>query len=186
VNGYKNQFVNLWRALSIDKLLLEYFIWKDNPLNINDEDWPYTDLVEKICKSYDITREHPINSDADDVLKNSHMLRLLKIKTMGVGFDGSKEKLEEILETLFPSDGAQRYVVKTLTTGVDHAAAVVYLIKAADDSKFDATDVELFEGGYYFLKLLGITLTFEFRNRDALLYDNTGYDTNKYDGGGSV
>lgn len=181
VNDYKNNMVDLWSKFDTDNLLGEYLVWKFNNPLLNDSEWKYTDLVEKLCKTYDIIREHPVG-----LLNNSHMLRLLKIKTMGVGFDGSKEKLEEILATLFTSN--IRYIVQT--RNLYHAEANVFLIKSSEDLSFDATDQELFEQGYYFLQLLGITLFFEVVNDDTLVYDYTDYDAtadggndNKYDEG---
>lgn len=194
MEGYKQVVIeNLWQNLNIDFLLSEYFSWRDkNPTADDDLDWEYTDLVEKICKTYDVIREHPVG-----LLRSSHMLRLLKIKSMGVGFDGTKEKLEEILEAVFPADGSIKFVTQTITNETDHATAKVYLIKAGGYTNFDTLDEDLFEGGYYFLKLLGIKFVFEIINEASLVYDSTIYDDstenniedpngNSYDKGGLI
>lgn len=184
VYDYKNNMVDLWSKFNTDNLLAEYLVWKSNNPSLDDSEWKYTDLVEKFCKTYDIIREHPVANGT--TLRNSHMLRLLKIKTMGVGFDGSKEKLEEILATLFTS--TIRYIVQTVNQS--HAEANIFLIKSASDASFDQTDEDLFDEGYYFLELLGITLNFSVVDTDTLVYDYTDYDSiadggndNKYDEG---
>ena len=192
INEYKNVVVDLWTHFDIDILLSSYFLWRENNPGEDDSEWKYTDMVEKLCKTYDIIREHPVG-----LLKNSHMLRLLKIRIMGVGFDGTKEKLEEILEAVFPSNGSISFLTQTDTTGTKHATAKVYLIKAGGYTNYDITDEVLFENGYYFLKLLGITLTFEAINEASLVYDSTIYDDstednienpngNSYDEGGLI
>lgn len=184
INSYKETLVDIWKHFDIDTLITEYFIWKDkNPL-LEDSEWKYTDLVEKICKTYDIIREHPV--DGGTLLKNSHMLRLLKIRIMGVGFDGTREKLDLILNTLFPSGSNVEFAIKTRTEKGKHATADIYMIKATG-ALVDDIDVALFEEGYYFLKLLGITLNFTAVPINTLVYDNTVYDTvNEYDNGGTV
>lgn len=189
---YKNSMVDLWRHFDLQETLSEYLLWKQANPSADDSEWKYTDLVEKLCKTYDIIREHPVG-----LLLNSHMLRLLKVKTMGVGFDGTKEKLEEILEAVFPSSGTITFLAQTVTNGSDHATANIYIIKSLSDTSFDATDEALFEGGYYFLKPLGITLNFDFINESTLVYDSTIYDDNtddqtddnngnRYDEGGTL
>ena len=189
---YKDLMVDMWTHFDLQLLLAEYLLWRNNNPTLDDSEWKYTDLVEKLCKSYDIIREHPVG-----VLRNSHMLRLLKVKTLGVNFDGSKEKLEELLEAVFPRSGSIKFLAKTATNGIDHATADVYLIKSATDASFDTIDGDLFEGGYYFLRLLGITLRFLILDEDTLLYDNTSYDDsteddiedengNRYDKGGDL
>ena len=181
INDYKNNMVDLWSKFNTNELLAEYLVWKSNNPSLDDSEWKYTDLVEKICKTYDIIREHPVELDpigspgVGTTLRNSHMLRLLKIKTMGVGFDGSKEKLEEILATLFTGD--IKYIVQTVNQS--HAEANIYLIKSASGDSFDQTDEALFAQGYYFLELLGITLNFSVVNTDTLVYDYTDYDINQ-------
>lgn len=200
MNDYKNNMVDLWSRFDINLLLNEYLVWYLNKItpiidggegltygvNFTDADWKYTDLTEKLCKTYDIIREHPVELDPIEnpgegtVLRNSHMLRLLKIKTSGVGFDGTKEKLEEILGNIFT--GNIKYIIQTRNQ--EHAAANVVLIKPSNDLSFDDTDSALFAGGYYFLELLGITLTFLVVNSDSLVYDYTNYDDDKkYDQG---
>jgi hypothetical protein len=182
MNNYKNTIVDLWSSFDINFLLNQYLTWKSqNPLS-SDSEWKYTDLVEKICKTYDVIREHP-----EGLLRNSHMLRLLNIKTMGVGFDGTRERLEEILRSIFPEN--IRYIVQTNNS--NSANANVFLLKNPADTSFDEIDAALFTKGYYFLKLLGITLTPILVATDALIYDLTIYnggsvddeDANKYDGG---
>ncbi len=171
IKEYKDIMVDIWAHFDLTSTLTEYLKWrKDNPL-LDDSEWKYTDLVEKLCKSYDIIREHP-----EGVLLNSHMLRLLKIRTMGVGFNGTKEKLEEILESVFPSSGTVKFLVQTVTNGIDHATANVYLIRSTSDTSIDDIDILLFENGYYFLNLMGITLNFDVLNEDTLVYDSTIYD----------
>lgn len=187
MNNYKNTIVDLWSSFDINFLLNQYLTWKSqNPL-LSDSEWKYTELVEKICKTYDVIREHPVELDpigdpgVGTVLKNSHMLRLLNIKTMGVGFDGTRERLEEILRSIFPEN--IRYIVQTNNSS--SANANVFLLKNPADTSFDEIDSALFTQGYYFLKLLGITLTPIVVATDALIYDLTIYDEdeNKYDGG---
>jgi hypothetical protein len=184
MNNYKNTIVDLWSSFDINFLLNQYLTWRSqNPL-LSDSEWPYTDLVEKICKTYDVIREHP-----EGLLRNSHMLRLLNIKTMGVGFDGTRERLEEILRSIFPEN--IRYIVETNNS--ISANANVFLLKNPADTSFDEIDSALFTQGYYFLKLLGITLTPIVVATDALIYDLTIYnggsddvdeqEANKYDGG---
>jgi len=182
MNNYKNTIVDLWSSFDINFLLNQYLTWKSqNPLS-SDSEWKYTDLVEKICKTYDVIREHP-----EGLLRNSHMLRLLNIKTMGVGFDGTRERLEEILRSIFPEN--IRYIVQTNNS--NSANANVFLLKNPADTSFDEIDSALFANGYYFLKLLGITLNPIIVATDALIYDLTIYNggavddeaANKYDGG---
>jgi hypothetical protein len=184
MNNYKNTIVDLWSSFDINFLLNQYLTWRSqNPL-LSDSEWKYTELVEKICKTYDVIREHP-----EGLLRNSHMLRLLNIKTMGVGFDGTRERLEEILRSIFPEN--IRYIVETNNSS--SANANVFLLKNPADTSFDEIDSALFTQGYYFLKLLGITLTPIVVATDALIYDLTIYnggsddvddeDANKYDGG---
>jgi hypothetical protein len=184
MNNYKNTIVDLWSSFDINFLLNQYLTWRSqNPL-LSDSKWKYTDLVEKICKTYDVIREHP-----EGLLRNSHMLRLLNIKTMGVGFDGTRERLEEILRSIFPEN--IRYIVQTDNS--NSANANVFLLRNPADTSFDDIDAALFTQGYYFLKLLGITLTPLLVATDALIYDLTIYnggsidvddeDANKYDGG---
>jgi len=186
MNDYKNNMVDLWSKFNINTLLNEYLVWYLNKINnsevygidFTDADWKYTDLVEKLCKSYDIIREHPVELDpignpgVGTILRNSHMLRLLKVKVSGVGFDGTKEKLEEILGNIFT--GNLRYIVQTVNQ--EHAEANIWLIKPSTDLSFDDTDSALFESAYYFLELLGITLNFDVINTDTLVYDYTKYD----------
>lgn len=177
MNSYKNTFVDLWDHLSIDNLEKDYLTWRQQNPTLNEEQWKYTILVEKLCKTYDIIREHPVG-----ILTNKHMLRLLKIKIMGVGFDGTREKLETILESLFGKTSPVRFLVQTRNE--THAAANVFLIKSNNDISFDQTDEDLFNGGYYFLELLGITLVYDVIPYDALVYDYTNYDDGKkYDEG---
>lgn len=184
MNLYKETLVDIWKHFDIDTLLTEYFVWREHNPTLDDSEWKYTDLVEKICKTYDIIREHPVGKGT--ILRNSHMLRLLKIKVMGVGFDGTREKLDLILNTLFPSGSNVEFAIKTTTEEGIHATANVYMIKATG-ALVDDIDVALFNEGYYFLKLLGITLNFTTVSTDTLVYDNTVYDTvNEYDNGGTV
>lgn len=181
MNNYKNTMIELWSSFDINLLLNEYLIWvRDNPTLSNDDaNWSYTEFVENLCKTYDVIREHP-----EGILKNSHMLRLLNIKTMGVGFDGSREKLEEILKNIFPTN--TMYVIQNHPTL--SATANVFLFRNPEDSSFNLLDETLFQEGFYFLKLLGITLIFDIIDDDALIYDLTTYSQlniveNKYDGG---
>jgi len=176
INNYKDVQVDIWEHFSIDKLQADYLGWKNNNPAVDDVNWKYTELVENLCGTYDIIREHPVGT-----LLNNHMLRLLKTKIMGVGFDGTREKLENILISLFGKTSSVQYLVQTRNT--EHASANVFIIKSVDDLSFDATDTLLFEGGYYFLGLLGITFIYEVINSDALVYDYTNYDVKKYDEG---
>lgn len=179
MDGYQNTIINnLWRQLNIDYLLNEYNSWSQKNPSADDSEFPYTNIIEKLCILYEINREHPV--DGGTVLKNSHMLRLLKIKILGIGFDGSREKLEELLSNIVFGTGLS-FFVKTKHT--DHATADVYLIRSSSQSNFDSTDEALFNEGYYFLELLGITLNFDTIEKDDLIYDTTIYDTSKYDGG---
>ena len=177
INNYKGHMIDIWEHFSIDKLQSDYILWKTaNPAS-DDIEWRYTDLVEKLCKTYDIIREHPVG-----ILSNKHMLRLLKIKIMGVGFDGTREKLEEILNSLFGELSSVKYLVQTRNS--EHASANVFIVKSLNDISFDITDESLFEGGYYFLELLGITLFYTVIQSDTLVYDYTNYDDGKkYDEG---
>ena len=178
INNYKDDQISIWEHFSIDKLQSDYLLWSAaNPAGL-DVDWQYTDLVEKLCGTYDVIREHPIG-----ILRNSHMLRLLKVKVMGVGFDGTREKLEAILISLFGTLSSVKYLVQTRNVA-DHASANVFIIRSVDDASFDATDELLFEGGYYFLTILGITFSYAVIESDALVYDYTNYDDGKkYDEG---
>jgi hypothetical protein len=174
---FQEQIFDMWQHTSIDFLFSEYLFWKSNPSNTDDNLWKYNDMLEKLCKTFDITREHPVGQ-----LTNRHMLRLLKIKISGVGFDGTKESLNRIVQSLF-----QNTTITFLgqTDNTKHASANVYVIKNPDDTGFDATDTLLFEGGYYFLELLGITYDFDVINSNSLIYDINDYDNgNKYDEGG--
>lgn len=181
-----------------DDVEVEYTADTEHPYYIYngaavDEEWKYTDLVEKICKTYDIIREHDVIIDSvttSMILKNSHMIRLLQIKTMGVGFDGTREKLEELLEALFPKEiSSYIYLLQTINntgTAAEHATANVYLIKTLGDLSMDGVDEGLFLNGEYFLNLLGITLNFDVINRSTLIYDYTSYDNYDYDEGGEI
>lgn len=177
MNNYKEHIVSIWERFDIDFLQSDYQTWKAANPALEDSEWKYTDLVEKICKTYDIIREHPVG-----LLTNKHMLRLLKVKIMGVGFDGSREKLEQILESLFGELSSVKYLVQTKNN--EHASANVYMIVSTNDTSFDQTDTDLFEGGYYFLEILGIACTYNVIPSDTLVYDYTNYDDgNKYDEG---
>jgi len=174
INNYKDDQVSIWEHFSVDNLQNDYLIWRQQNPGVEDVEWKFTDMVEKVCATYDVIREHPVGT-----LRNSHMLRILKTKIMGVGFDGSREKLEINLKSLFASTSSLGYLVQTRNT--EHASANVYIVKSENDLSFDATDELLFEGGYYFLQILGITLFYEVIPNDTLVYDYTVYDTKKYD-----
>lgn len=179
MDGYRNTIINnVWKQLDINYLLNEYNSWRLANSLADDSDFPYTDFIEKLCRLYEINREHPV--DGGTVLRNSHMLRLLKTKISGIGFDGSREKLEELLENVVAGTNIS-YFVKTRNNS--HAEADVYLVKSTSSSNFDSVDEALFNEGYYFLELLGITLNFDTVEKDRLVYDTTVYDTSKYDGG---
>lgn len=177
INNYKDHMIDIWEHFSIDRLQNDYVIWSIANPALDDSEWKYTDLVEKICKTYDVIREHPVG-----ILTNKHMLRLLKIKIMGVGFDGTREKLEEILNSLFDESSSVKYLLQTRNT--EHASANVVLVTPSNVDIFDAIDEDLFEGGYYFLELLGIQFTYSVITSDTLVYDYTNYDDGKkYDEG---
>lgn len=192
---YKTTIKNMWSHFNVELLLDEYYEWRILNPSADDSEWKYTDLIEKLCKTYDIIREHPVeldpieNQGVGTVLKNSHMLRLLKIKVMGVGFDGSREKLEEIYNTLFPTGGTITFIFQTLhkdsANNPLHATARIIVSKPSSILLFDDVDVALFNGGYYFPNLLGITIEPYIITSTTLFYDLTNYDDDKkYDNGG--
>lgn len=190
MDNYKDIFVDLWKNLDLNHLESNYGLWvqrrtieKGAPYDFREDDqlWKYNQFLETLCKTYDIIREHPVG-----ILSNRHMIRLLKVKIMGVNFDGTREKLDEILNSLFGQTSKIRFLTQTRNEA--HASANVFLIVSGSDTSFDAIDTDLFENGYYFLPILGIVYDYRVVSSDALIYDYTKYDTNngdtnKYDEG---
>ena len=181
MNNYKNQIIEFWKMLDTDTLERNYMEALRNNPSLNDADYKYTYIIENLCKTYDIIREHNVGK-----LTNKHLIRLLKLKTAGINYDGTKEKLEEILNNIF-----ENMNFLFLTDNMSHARAKVYLIKPEDNLLFDDIDKDLFESGYYFLEILGIELEFGVIDAETLVYDYTRYadepsdpDT-KYDKGGN-
>lgn len=175
LNNYKNIWVDIWKHLDLDYMENQYFDWKlANPL-LPDSDWPYNKLLEMLCKTYDINREHPVG-----VLNNRHLIRLLKVKLMGIGFDGTRKKLMAVIDSVFGNTGIS---IIPITSMNQPATATIYLIRPDNPVYFDDTDQALFEAGYYFLPILGIAYSFITVDSDALIYDYEEYDKNKkYDG----
>lgn len=166
---FQAQTFTMWDKLSISNMEEEYLTWSLSNPDLDDSKWKYTDMLERLCKTYDIIREHPVGR-----LRNSHMIRLLKVKIMGVGFDGSREKLDDILNSLFDERSNIQYL--TMTVNSSHAEADIVLIKSKNTSAFDEIDDALFTGGYYFLDLLGVKFNYSVEDIDSLVYDYTDYD----------
>ena len=175
--NFQEEIFEMWNHMSIDYMYSQYLLWRNQNPSASDSEWPYTDMLEKLCRSFDITREHPVGE-----LNNIHMLRLLKVKISGVGFDGTKESLNTIITSLF--QGSTITFIGQ-TDNEKHASAKVYVVKNPTDILFDEIDELLFEGGYYFLEILGITYEFDVLESGVLIYDINNYDNgNKYDQGG--
>lgn len=191
MNNFKNVIIDFWSKLDSNNLEEDYIIWRRNNPDLDENLWPYAEMTSNICKTYGIRREHEVG-----LLTFKHMLRLLKVKKAGVGFDGTRESLNNLLKELLPGI---TFVASTLTSlkgdpSVGHvpATADVHLIRPENDSTFfDDIDERLFEGGFYFLNILGINFRFEIRDSTDLLYDYTKYADDpsdpetRYDKGGN-
>ena len=194
INNYKERAVELWKLFDIDSLENEYITWKKANPALNDSEWMYTDFLEKICKSYQVTREYysyyAINEALETgsiLLNNLHMLRLLKIKRATVGYDGTREALETMLARTLNNkyrsvaDPEIKFVLQTRTNVNDHASLNVYIIKPAVQSILWTTyDDYLTYDNQYFVALLGIAVECEPIDSDALVYDVNSYDDQEY------
>jgi len=190
INNYKNRIVEFWKLFDIDALENEYINWKKANLLVDDAEWIYTDFLEKICKSYQVTREYYSFYAVDQALEtgsillnNLHLLRLLKIKRATVGFDGTREALESMLSRTLNnkyrsvSDPEIKFVLQTRTNQNDHASLNVYIIKPAVQSILWTTyDDYLTYDNQYFVALLGIAVECEPIDSAALVYDVNAYD----------
>lgn len=194
INNYKERAIEFWKLFDIDSLENEYITWKKANPALNDSEWMYTDFLEKICKSYQVTREYYSFYAIDNLLEtgsillnNLHMLRLLKIKRATVGYDGTRESLEAMLSRTLnnkyraSSDPEIKFVLQTQTNLNDHASLNVLIIKPAVESILWTTyDDYLTYDNQYFVQLLGIAVVCEPIDSDALVYDvSNTYDADK-------
>jgi hypothetical protein len=198
VNNFKERVVEFWSLFDIDWLENEYITWKRANSSTEDSEWIYTDFLEKICKSYQITREYysywAITTDNPDdpgnkyetgniLLNNLNMIRLLKMKRSAIGYDGTRESLVEILSSSlnnkYSTDANSKinFILKTQTE--THASLLVYIIKpatASGDIVWTNYDLYLAKDNEYFVQLLGIVTTFEVIDGDTMVYDISPYD----------
>lgn len=164
MNNYKDQIITFWKHLDLNTLESSYIRWlRNDPLP--GEKWQFTELVEGLCKTYGITREHPVGR-----LNERHLIRLLKIKTSGISFDGTRKRIEEIYENIFPN---MNFLF--ISNNSVAASANIYLFKSDSILEFDEIDEALFKNGYYFIDILGISFEFYTVNRGSLIYDYTNY-----------
>lgn len=196
INNYKNKLVEFWSLFDIDWLENEYINWKRANPAVDDSEWIYTDFLEKICKSYQITREYysyyaiaEALETTNILLNNLNMIRLLKMKRAAIGFNGSREGLVEILSKSLnnrysnDANAEINFVLRTVTEVGNHASLQVYIIKpstAASDIVWTDYDLYLAKDNQYFVQLLGITTEFEVIDTDTLVFDISDYDTEKY------
>jgi len=202
INNYKNRIVEFWSLFDIDWLENQYVTWKkDNP-TAEDDQWIYTGFVEKICKTYQVTREYysfyatntidPVTEvpyeEGSILLNNLHMLRLLKIKRAAVGYDGTREALEALLARTLNNryrgsgDPEIKFVLQTLTDKNYHATLNVFIIKPGVETVlWTEYDDYLTYDNQYFVSLLGVAAICTPLDSDALIFDTENqYDTNKY------
>jgi len=187
INQYKERIVEFWSLFDIDWLENEYIKWKRANVLVDDSEWVYTDFLEKICRTYQITREYYSYWAIDNghettniLLSNLNMIRLLKIRRAATGFDGTRESLVKILErTLtnkYSSDANSeiKFVLRTNTDAGVHATLQAYIIKpvtTTSDIIWTDYDLYLAKDGQYFIDLLGIATAFEVISSATLVYD---------------
>lgn len=167
---------------------------------VNDSEWIYTGFLENICNSYQITREYysywaTTTEDPDNpnnmyetgniLLNNLNMIRLLKMKRTSIGFDGSREKLIEILSTSLnnrysnDANAEINFLLRTVTEVNNHASLQIYIIKpstSTDDIIWTNYDLYLAKDNKYFIELLGISTLFDVLEADTLVFDISTYD----------
>lgn len=199
---FKNRVVEFWELFDLDRLELKYRLWRENeedlvgPDNVDDQKWIFTDFLENLCKSFNITREYysfyannPENFQGETnwkapgnvLLSNQNMIRLLKMNRAGAGFNGTRESLEEIITNVFRNkitelgeENLINFFIKTDTE--NHATLRVYLVRPRRDSYFwTEIDDYLAYDGRYFLNLLGIEVLFDIVDSDTLIYDSGNY-----------
>ena len=198
INNYKDRITEFWNLFDIDWLENEYITWKRANSSTADSEWIYTDFLEKICKSYQITREYysywAIDTDNPDdpgnkyetgniLLNNLNMIRLLKIKRAAIGFDGTRESLVAILSSSLnnrystDANSEINFILRTQTES--HAGLQVYIIKpatTAGDIVWTDYDLYLAKDNEYFIQLLGIATEFEVIEGDTMVYDISLFD----------
>ena len=194
INNYKEQIIEMWKLFDIDYLENLYITWKRANPTSEDSEWKYTEFLENICKSFQITREYYSYyaiteglATTNLLLNNLHMIRRLKIRRAAVGFDGTRESLVEILRNSLnnryssEANAEIKFILRTVTEVGKHAVLQVYIMKpASDDVIWNEYDDYLVYDGEYFVQLLGIEAICEPLTSDTLVYDLSNFDDSNY------
>lgn len=191
------KYLRSWGTIMVDTVKAISSFWND--LNIDRIDAGIDadrDVVTKLGLAFGFPREFGFTHydlEAHEWVENTvwlkdhHLIRLVRTKVWGVGFDGTRESLiRNISTTLGSSSGESTGLKIIIANHPEYEASVRAQIIYDDRASWDDVDTLLWNSGLYLNPTLGIEYSLEALHSRALIYDSGSgkYDDEKvYDGG---